>query len=324
MQFCRRHLGAVVVGGAWLLSASIASAEPYPGKPIRVLVPYTAGGGVDLIARAVAERLGRRLKQPVIIENKPGANGVLATQEVARSAADGYTLVIGVPATIAINPSLYKLSFDPIKDLRPVAQLAIARFVIVTAPGSGIQSLQQLIAQAKANPGKYSYASYGNGSAPHLAGQMLMTTAGIDINHIPYKGSTAALLDVIAGRVTFMFDVVANVQQHVQAGTLKVIAAAGDQPPPQFPHAPVAKSVVPGLALDGWVGVFAPAGTPAPIVDRLSTEVNAVLKEQDLKRRLTDLGFDVAGSTPEQLLETIRKDRSTYTKAVQDAGLRNE
>lgn len=324
MQFCRRHLGAAVAGVAWLLSAGLASADPYPGKPIRVLVPYTAGGGVDLITRAVAERLGARLKQPVIIENKPGANGVLATQEAARSAGDGYTLVIGVPATIAINPSLYKLSFDPGKDLRPVAQLAIARFVIVTAPSSGIQSLPQLIAQAKANPGKVSYASYGNGSAPHLAGQMLKTTAGIDINHIPYKGSTAALFDVMGGRVTFMFDVVANVRQHVQAGTLNVIAAAGDRAPPQFPNAPTAKSVVPGLALDGWVGVFVPAGTPAPIVDRLSTELNEVLKEKDLKRRLTDLGFDVVGSTPEQLQETIRQDRATYTKAVQGAGLRNE
>ncbi|MDW3683321.1 tripartite tricarboxylate transporter substrate binding protein [Cupriavidus sp. CV2] len=272
----------------------------------------------------MAEPLGKRLKQPVIIENKPGANGVLATQEVARSAADGHTLVIGVPATIAINPSLYKLSFDPIKDLRPVAQLAIARFVIVTAPSSGIQSLQQLIAQAKANPGKYSYASYGNGSAPHLAGQMLTTTAGVDINHIPYKGSTAALFDVISGRVSFMFDVVANVQQHVQAGTLKVIAAAGEQAPPQFPNVPTAQSVVPGLALDGWVALFAPVGTPAAVVNRLSTELNEVLKEQGLKRRLTDLGFDVVGSTPEQLLETIRKDHATYTKAVQSAGLRNE
>ena len=248
---------------AALVLAGVAYAQAYPAKPVRLLVPYAAGGGIDLIARSVGAPLSERLKQPVLAENKPGANGVLATQEAVRSAPDGYTLLLGVPATIAINPSVYKLKFDTLKDLQPVAALAVARFVIVTAADSGIDSLPQLISKAKAEPGKYSFASYGNGSASHLAGQMLNVLAGIETSHIPYKGSAAALPDVMSGRVTFMFDVVANVQPHVRSGSLKVIAVAGEQRLPQFPDTPTAKSILPGLSIDGWVGLFAPAGTPA-------------------------------------------------------------
>ena len=272
----------------------------------------------------VGAPLSERLKQPVLTENKPGANGVLATQEAVRSAPDGYTLLLGVPATIAINPSVYKLKFDTLKDLRPVAALAVARFVIVTAADSGIDSLPQLISMAKTEPGKYSFASYGNGSASHLAGQMLNVLAGIETTHIPYKGSAAALPDVMSGRVTFMFDVVSNVQPHVKAGKLKVIAVAGEQRLPQFPDAPTAKSILPGLSIDGWVGLFAAAGTPAPLVDRLNSEVNAVLQSPDLRARLNAAGFDIAGGTPEQLAQIVQRDYATYSKAARSAGLRNE
>lgn len=314
----------LLVLSATLFWLGDAAAQVYPSKPIRILVPYAAGGGLDLIGRAVGERLSRELKQPVLIENRTGANGVIATEAAARSPADGYTLVLGVPATIAVNPSLYRLSFDPLRDLRPVGQLAIAHFVLVTAPASGIETLGQLISRARANPGKLSFASYGNGSAPHLAGQMLRTLAGIDLVHVPYKGSSAALPDVITGRVSVIFDVVANVQPQAQSGNLKVLSAAGDHVPPQFPNAPLARSVVPGLAIDGWVGLFAPSGTPESIVQQLNAGLKTVLADAELSRRLTELGFEVTGSTAQQLQDTVKRDHAMYARAIQAAGLRIE
>lgn len=307
-----------------LMLTGVAAAQSYPAKPIKILVPYAAGGGLDLIGRAVAERLARQLKQPVVVENRTGANGVIATEAAAKSPADGYTLVLGVPATIAINPSLYRLSFDPMRDLQPVAQLTIAHFVLVTAPGSGLESLGQLIAQAKANPGKLSFASYGNGSAPHLAGQMLRSLAGLDLIHVPYKGSTAALPDVMTGRVSVIFDVVANVQPHVQAGNLRVLATAGEHVAPQFPSAPLAKTVVPGLVIDGWVGLFAPSGTPAAIIQQLNASLKRVLADAELSRHLMDLGFEVTATSPQQLQDIVRRDHAMYSRAIQAAGLRIE
>ncbi|MBG9390502.1 Bug family tripartite tricarboxylate transporter substrate binding protein [Caenimonas aquaedulcis] len=301
-----------------------AHAQAYPNKPIRLLVPYAAGGGLDLIARAVGERLSRLLKQPVLVDNRTGANGVVATEAAAKSAADGYTLVLGVPATIVINPGIYKLSFDPMRDLQPVAQLAVAHFLVATAPDSGIESLGQLIALAKASPGKYSFASYGSGSAPHLAGQMLRTLTDIDLVHVPYKGSSAALPDVMTGRVSVIFDVVSNIQPHAAAGKLKVIAAASERVPPQFPKAPLTRSVVPGLSIEGWVGVFAPSATPAAIVNQLNASLKTVLADPELERRLTELGFEVTPTTAQRLQETLRHDHAMYAKAIQAAGLKVE
>lgn len=315
---------SLLVAAAAAAFAAPAIAQTFPGRPVRIVVPYGAGGGLDLIARAVGERMSRQLGQPVLVENRTGANGVIATELVVKSPADGYTVVVGVPATIAINPGLYKLAFDPLRDLQPVGQVAIAHFVLATAPSSGIGSLEQLVAQAKANPGKLSFASYGNGSAPHLAGQMLRSLAGIDLVHVPYKGSNAALPDVIAGRVSVIFDVVANVQPHAAAGTLKVLAAAGDRVPPQFPGLPLAKAAVPGLSLDGWVGLFVPAATPPAIVQQLNAAVRAAASDPALVKRLTDMGFEVAAGSPQQLEEAARRDTAIYAKAIQAAGLRME
>jgi len=313
-----------------LIAASTGAAQAqtqapaYPTKPVHLVVPYAAGGGIDLVARMVGAPLAESLKQPVLTENKPGANGVLATQEVARLAPDGYSLLLGVPATIAINPSVYKLNVDTLKGLQPVAALAVARFVIVTAANSGIDSLPKLVASAKAEPGKYSFASYGSGSASHLAGEMLNVLAGIKTTHIPYKGSAAALPDVMSGRVDFMFDVVANVQPHVQSGRLKVIAVAGDQSLPQFPDAPPANSIVPGLSLDGWVGLFAPTGTPTAVIDRLNSEVNVSLQTPELRARLEAAGFDILGGAPGDLARIVQRDYAIYSRAARSAGLRND
>jgi len=324
MRSFDRWRRSLLVAGACLSCGVSAAQGGYPAKPVKIVVPYAAGGGLDLIARAVGERLGHELKQPVIVENRTGANGVIATEAAAKSPADGYTFVIGVPATIVINPKLYKLSFDPMKDLQPVAQLAAAHFVLATSSGSGINSLPQLLAQAKASPGKYSFASYGNGSAPHLAGQMMKTLAGVDLVHVSYKGSNAALPDVMTGRVSVIFDVVANVQPHVQSGALKVLAAAGDRAPPQFPSAPLAKAVVSGLVLDGWVGLFAPAGISPEVLQQVNTSVKAVLAQPELSRRLTELGFEIVAGSPEQLQDAVRRDSNTYGKLIQAAGLRME
>ena len=312
----------VAAGGAAF--AGLAAAQGFAAKAVKIVVPYAAGGGLDLVARVVGERMSRELRQPVIVDNRPGANGVLATEAVARSAADGNTLVMGVPATLAINPNLYKLSFDPQKDLQAIAQLALAHFVLVTASSSGITSLVQLVAEAKAHPGKYSFASYGNGSAPHLAGQMLRNLAGADLVHVPYKGSNAAMPDVLSGRVSVMFDVVANVQPQVQAGALRVLAAAGRTVPPQFPQAPLASSVLPGLALDGWVGLFGPSGMPAAVVERLQGAAKVAMADPALAQRLTQLGFDVQAAGPDAMQQTVRRDTVAYAAVIRSAGLKIE
>ena len=315
---------AVLAAAGGLACAGLASAQVFTGRTMKIVVPYAAGGGLDLIARAVGERMGRELRQAVIVDNRPGANGVIATEAVARAPADGTTLLVGVPATMAINPSLYKLAFDPQKDLQAIAQLALAHFVLVTAADSGITSLAQLVADAKAHPGKYSFASYGNGSAPHLAGQMLRNLTGADLVHVPYKGSNAAMPDVLSGRISVMFDVVANVQPHVAAGKLRVLAAAGHRVPPQFPQAPLASSIVPGLAVDGWVGLFGPAGLPAPVVERLHAAARVALADAALVRRLTQLGFDVQEAAPAALQETVRRDTLAYADVIRSAGLKIE
>jgi tripartite-type tricarboxylate transporter receptor subunit TctC len=313
-----------------LAAAAVAAVSPmlhaqaFPAKAIKIVVPYSAGGGLDLIARAVGERMSRRLNQPVIVENRVGANGVIATEAVAKSPPDGYTLVVGVPATIVINPNLYKLNFEPIKDLQAVAPLVVAQFVLVTAPSTGIESLQQFLRSAKATPGKYSFASYGNGSAPHLAGQMLKNFAGLDLVHVPYKGSSTALPDVISGRVSVLFDVVGNVQQHVQSGALKVLASAGERAPAQFPGTPVLKDSFPGFTMDGWVGLFAPSATPAQVVQQLNAAARDALASPELDKKFRELGFDVTPGAAKQFQDLAQRDSVEYARLIRSAGLKVE
>ncbi len=289
-----------------------------------MLVPYTAGGGTDLLTRQVCEHLARRLKQPVIVDNRPGANGVIATEQLAKSTADGYALMVGVPSTIVINPQLYKLNYDALRDLLPLAQVATAHFVLVTASDSGINSLGELLTAARASPGRLSYASYGNGSAPHLAGVMLKSLAGAELTHVPYKGAMQALPDVLSGRVSCIFDVVANVLPHIRAGRLRALAAAGHHAPPQLPQLPTIESSVPRFAVEGWVGFFAPVGLPADIARRLSDELVSATRQPALRQKLLDTGFEVTGLTLEAFSPVVRADYVTYAKAVQAAGLKIE
>lgn len=319
----RRTLG--LLGSALAVGwQPAASADSWPAKPLHVVVPYTAGGGTDLLTRLLAEQMTMRLKQPLVVDNRPGANGVIATEQVAKSAPDGYTLLVGVPSTIAINPHLYKLNYDGLRDLLPLTQVAIAHFVLVTASGSGISSLADLLAAARTNPGKYTYASYGNGSAPHLAGVMLKSLGGAELTHIPYKGSAPALSDVISGRVSCMFDVVINVLPHIRSGRLRALAAAGQHAPPQLPGLATVQSAIPKFAVEGWVGLFMPAGIPAAIARRLEDEAVAAARKPELQQKLIDAGFEVAGLGAEAFSRIVRSDYVNYAKAVQAAGLTNE
>jgi tripartite-type tricarboxylate transporter receptor subunit TctC len=319
-----RRRSILLAAAAEAFGRSALAAEDFPTKPIRVVVPYGAGGGLDLITRAVGERMSRELKQPLLVDNRTGANGMIATEAVAKAPADGYTLLVGVPSTIAINRSLYKSSVDTLRDLRAVSRFAVAHFVLATAPSSDIASVEQLVAQAKAKPGKLSFASYGNGSAPHLAGQMLRSSTGIDLVHVPYKGSNAALPDVIKGRVTLIFDTVGNIQPYVASGQLKVLAAAGERVPPQFAKAPLLSASVPGLTVEGWVGLFAPSATPPAVVRQLNSAAAAALADAQLSSRLTEMGFEVAPSSAQQLQDLCRSDADKYARAIQAAGLRME
>jgi tripartite-type tricarboxylate transporter receptor subunit TctC len=316
----RRTLGLLSAGltAGWQLPAA---AQSWPTRPLHVVVPYTAGGGTDLLTRMIAEQMSTKLKQPVVVDNKPGANGVIATEAAAKSAPDGYTLLVGVPSTIAINPHLYKLSYDALRDVQALAQIAVAHFVLVTSSGSGFASLADLLAAARANPGKYSYASYGNGSAPHLAGVMLKSLGGAELTHIPYKGATQALPDVISGQVTCMFDVVTNVLPHIRSGRLRALAAAGHHAPPQLPALSTVSSVIPKFAVEGWVGLFMPAGIPAAIARRLEEEAVAAARKPELRQRLVDAGFEVTGLGAEAFARIVRNDYVNYARAVQAAGL---
>ena len=303
---------------ASLGGAERARAEDYPSRTIRFVLPQPAGGAVDLIARAVADRLSEQMKQPVIVENMPGANGGLAAGQVLRSTPDGYTLFFAVDSNLVINPSLYpNIAYDPFRDFVPISVIAKLHMVLVANPKVPANSVQELIAYAKANPNKLNYAGIGLGTAMHMGMELFKFATKTEINHVSYRGTAPAMTDVVAGNVDVMFTGPPSAKSMSEGGKLKLLAVASPHRMPLMPDVPtVQEAGVPGYEMGSWFGLLAPAKTPKTIVDRLSAEVKKAVADPRFRNRMTEQGLEVYGSTPGQMLELMHSDTKKWADLI--------
>ena len=314
-----------VLAVAALLAAALVASHPalaqtYPDHLIKIVVPTSAGGGNDAMARIVGNKLAERLKQPVIIENKAGGNGAIASEFVAKSAPDGYTLLFGYIATHGINPALSKVPYDPVKDFAPIAMIAEAQEVLVVHPSVKANTVAELIALAKAKPGSLSYASAGNGTAPHISGELFKRLAGIDMLHVPYKGSSPALTDTLGGTTQVMFPSLVAANQFIKAGKLRALAVTGSKRSAMFPALPtIAEAGVPGFQITQWYGFFAPAKTPPAIVERINRELVAIMKDPDTQKKFADQGADVTTNSPAEFGRFVQSELAKWGKFIAEA-----
>ena len=301
---------------------SISSGQTYPTKPIRFIVPQAAGGSTDILSRTVGQKLSEAFGQPVVMDNRPGANGIVGTEMVAKAPADGYTLVAGGTSTVAINSSLYsKIPYDPIKDFTPVVNFAYSTSVLVVHPSVAARSIADLIALAKAKPGDLRYASAGNGSSPHFSAEVFKMMAGVNVVHVPYKGSTPGVIATVSGETALMFTGVASVLAHIKAGRLRALSVNGPRRSPALPEVPTAgSSGLPGFEVDFWIGMLAPAGTPGAVVSKLNAEVNRILALEEVKSRLVALGTDIIGGSVQSFADLIKSDVARWGKAIKASG----
>ena len=308
---------------AWALALVTAGAvaQTYPQKPIRLVVPFPPGGPTDLLARAVAPKLAERLGQPVTIDNKPGASGLIGAEMVARAAPDGYTLLANASIHV-INPSLYKkTAFDAIRDFAPVSQIADVPLVLVVNTDLPVRSVQDLIGLAKGSPDGLLFASSGNASAPHLAGEAFKVATGTRLAHVPYKGSGPALTDLIGGQVQLMFDSLPSSMAHITSGKIRPIAVTTVQRSSALPKVPtVAESGLPGFDISTWYGIWAPAGTPRDIVGRLAAEVAQAVRSPDVRAKLLAMGAEPVGSSPDEFSAYNRSELDKWARIVKDSG----
>ncbi|MEI6300184.1 MAG: tripartite tricarboxylate transporter substrate binding protein [Betaproteobacteria bacterium] len=309
---------------AALTMASIAHAQTFPTKPIRLICPFPPGGAVDIASRAIANEMSKTLGQQVVVENKPGAGGNIGGAEAARSAPDGYTIFMTTSGINAINPALYsKMPFDPNKDLVPVSALVSLNNVLVLHPSVTAKSVAEIIAMAKAQPGKMTYASSGSGTSIHMSGEMFKHLTQVDILHIPYKGSSPALTDLLGGQVMMMFDNVPSALPHIKSGKLRALATTGAKRDPTLPDLPtVAEAGVVGYESGVWFGLSIPAGTPREIIAKLNAEAVKGTRSPDFVTRMTALGYNIIGSTPEQMSDMLKKEVSTWGPIVKASGAR--
>jgi tripartite-type tricarboxylate transporter receptor subunit TctC len=310
---------------AVFLSAT-ALAQVYPSKPIHLIVPFAAGGGNDNVARLLGKRLADGFGQPVIVDNRPGAGGVVGAELAAKSPADGYTLFLGGVGSHAINPNLIdKLPYDPIRDFAPVALLAQAPLVLAVHPSVPARTLAEFVAYARKNPGKLNFASNGNGSSSQLAAVMFASMAGIEMVHVPYKGLAPALADLLSGQVQLMFSSVVAILPHIRAGKLRALAVTGKKRLAQLPDAPtIAESGFPGYEASSWYGILAPAGTPREIVTKLNAELAKALEQPEVRNSLLAEGAEPAGGSPEAFAAHIRAEKERLGKVIRDAKIRLE
>jgi tripartite-type tricarboxylate transporter receptor subunit TctC len=305
-------------------SAVFAQAQPYPAKAIRFVVPYPAGGPLDTVARLLGQKVAESTKQPVIVDNKPGAGGNIGADAVAKAPPDGYTILMGAVATHAINPTLYaSIPYDPIRDFAPVTQVASTPNVLVVHPSIPASSVKEFIAYARANPGKLNFGSGSTGSAGHLAGELFKTMAGIDMTHVPYKGAAPAMQDLIGGQIQLMFDNLASSLAQVRAGKVKALAVTTAKRSALAPELPtIAESGLPGFDINTWFGIFVPAATPREIVERLRAEFTRALAGPDVRERMLNLGAEPVGSTPEEFGAYIRSEAAKYARVIKASGAR--
>ena len=303
-----------------------AHAQTWPAKPLKLVVPYAAGGSTDQLARAVAEPLGRALGQPVVVENKPGGNTIIGAEMVAKAAPDGYTLFMGSSASLAVNPLLYaKLPYDPKADFIGVSMLATSPLVMVVNPTVPAKTVKEFIALAKSQPGKLNFASVGNGNPLHLAGELFKTETGIDMVHIPYNGSAPALAALLGNQVQVMFDVVLTATPHIKAGKLQALGITGRRHLGILPGVPtVMEAGVPGYEAGIWFAMVVPKATPAAIVTRLNAEVTKMLKQDDMKTRFDGLALELTPSSTEEVSAFSAREQTKWSRLVKEKGIRLE
>lgn len=317
-----KKLAWVVGLSAAVLAAPVAQAQGYPNKPIRLICPFPPGGAVDIASRAIATELSKNLGQPVTVDNRPGAGGNIGGAEAARSAPDGYTLFMTTSGIQAINPALYaKMPFDPSKDLVPVAGLVSLNNVLVVHPSVKANSVAEVIAMAKAQPGAVNYASSGSGTSIHMSGEMFKHLAGLNLVHIPYKGSAPALNDLLGGQVMMMFDNIPSALPHIKSGRLRALATTGAKRDPLLPELPtVAEAGVAGYESGVWFGLAVAAGTPKDIIAKLNAEAIKGTKAPEYVKRMTELGYNIMGTSPETMAEMSRNEVLRWGPIVKASG----
>jgi|SRR5438105_3082200 len=314
----------LLLGGVLVLSAAIAAAQDYPAKAIRILVPFTPGGVADNSARVIAEPLSARLRQQVVVENRPGASGNIGTQAVAQAEPDGYTLLLGFDGTMVINPHVFaNIPFDTLRDFAPVTKLGDATLILVSHPSVPAKNLSQLLALAKSK--SFPYGTSGTGGTPHLAGELLKQRTGAQLEHIPYKGGGQAITDVVGGQIPLVFTAIATAQQYVKTGRLVGLGVPGARRSPALPDVPTfQESGLAGFDVSSWVGIFAPARTPRAIIERLQRELAQVLQSPVVRERYAVLGIEPVGSKPDEFSEQVRADLARWEKVVKAANVKVE
>jgi tripartite-type tricarboxylate transporter receptor subunit TctC len=317
-------LGLTLIAAAVAGTLSPASAQQYPTKPVRIVAPFAPGGGTDFIARLMAQRLTEAMGQQVIVENRPGAGGLLGTEVGVKAAPDGYTLTM-IAASYPVNPALYKMNFDPVSDIQPIIQIARGPFLIVVHPSMPVKNIKDLIAVAKSKPGAINYATSGQGSIVHMSTELFQSMAGIKMNHIPYKGTGPALTDTMAGHTTLLFGSIAATMPIVKSGRLRPIAVTTVRRIPALPDIPaVDESGVKGYDVTNWHGFIGPRALPRPIVDRINGEVTKIIKVKDMEEKLQADGVAPAGGTPEQFGQIIAREIAQWKKVAAQANIKLE
>ncbi len=317
--FARIVLAASAMG---LVTADVIAAS-WPERPIRLIVPYAAGGGTDIIARLLADRMTAELGQNVIVENKPGATGTIAAEQAARSPADGYTLFMAATSILTITPHLRSgLKYAPLTDFEPVTLVVYQPFFLAASADFPVSTVSELISLAKAKPGTLTYASFGAGSPPHLGGELLKAATGADMVHVPYKGGAPALVDLLGGRVSFMFIDAPPIVQHLASGKIKVLGVSTVARTPLMPNVPSVAEAVPGFDFSAWFGLVVPTGTPPDVIKRLNTVVSGILANADVKKRIAGLGSDAAGEGPEAFAKLIASENEKWRALIKANGIR--
>ena len=316
-----RQFALALIGCCWL---AVAQAQPYPVRPVTVVVPVAPGGILDYVARLLGAPLSKALGQPVIVENKPGASGNIGATLVARAKPDGYTLLMGYSMFHVGNPTMFSnLQWDPLRDFAPVAMLVVAPHLVAVHPSLPVANLQELVSYARANPGRINYASPGNGSVPHVGVELFKQLAKIDLAHVPYKGAGPAMQDVISGQVQMTVATPPSVMQHIQAGKLRGLAIAASSRSPLLPDLPTsAEAGFPGFELEAWLALFAPAGTPTDAIRRLTDALKQILETEEIRKAAANSGITPRYMAPAELDQVVRTDLVYWSKVIREAGIK--
>jgi len=320
-----KRILASCIGALAVAMAGPSAAQPYPSKPVKIVVPFAVGGIADTFARVIGQKLGEAWSQPVVVENKGGAGGNIGADLVAKSPPDGYALVMGNIGTHAVNPYLVKnMPFDPFRDFVPVAHVLDAEGLLVVNPAVNAKTVADIVMLAKAEPGKLSYASAGMGTTSHLAGELFKSMAKVDVVHVPYKGNAPAITDLLGGQTQMIFATMPTVLPQVKAGRLRAVAVIGTERAPALPDVPTVAETLPGFAVSNWIGLFAPAGTPPEIVARLNAEVQKIMQQPDVQKRLETEGARFVPTTPQSFAAFQKAEAEKWAKAIREAGIKPE